>query len=115
MKIFSCLMVLLIIFILGCEKMEVPNRCRQKVEELTAASKIELQAGSSDMLIKSFLERHKINYSYDRFNNRYQGIIRKIDGDRKFKENICDVVVYINLNDDKSYLSSEFLESYTGM
>ncbi|SFX46894.1 hypothetical protein SAMN03097694_2338 [Janthinobacterium lividum] len=63
-------------------------------------------------MIRDFLLRHNINYSYDKFSNRYQGIIRGAMNERGVD---CAVVVYINVTNEGKYLSSEFVESYTGI
>ena len=72
----------------------------------------ELSVKDSSQDIEGFLESMKITYSYDKYNNRYQCIIRDPSGKIIGYHSI---VIYINVDEQKRYVSSEVFDSYTGI
>jgi hypothetical protein len=87
------------------------DMCTKKAGQLTQAAKSEFLVGASDASIRQFLTRHHINFSFDRFAKRYQGIIRDVESKPGTD---CAVVAYIYVDSAGNYLRSEFMASYTG-
>jgi hypothetical protein len=81
--------------------------------KLTSAQqvRVELQAslkpGDSDAAIQQFFKQRGLGFSYDRFSNRYQSIIREPNS------NFHAVVIYINVDREKRFVSGEARDSYT--
>ncbi len=88
------------------------DMCPVKAEQLTLAAKKEFTVGDNDASIQSFMKRHQISFSFDRFAKRYQGIIRDIGRQPKSD---CAVVAYIYVDDAGNYLRAEFTATYTGL
>ncbi len=97
----------------GCEKgdlftLDGVNHTRAaEIRELIAA---ELQPGKSAEQIERFFESKDITYSYDRFANRYQAIIRDVATGRNADQAI---VIYINVDEKRRFLSAEVRDSFT--
>ncbi len=88
------------------------NACPQKREEIKTVVALELSLKSDDHAIQEFLRKYQIVFSFDHFVNRYQGIIRDIKNPPGID---CAVVVYIYVDKERKFLSSEVVASYTGM
>ena len=86
--------------------------CQEGVEKMRKAAELELSLNSNGEVIKSFLNKHQFVFSYDRFANRYQGVIRNIANPPGVD---CAIATYIYVDKDGKYLRSEFIASYTGM
>jgi len=78
-----------------------------EVRELMAA---ELNVGDAASSIESFFERNDISFSYDRFAQRYQAIIRDVSSDPNVDQAI---VIYVAVDDEKRLLSFEVKDSFT--
>lgn len=99
-------------FTLGCTA--VANQiitCEAQLGQLREAASKELSVGSSDKVILGYLQRHKIKYSFDRFLRRYQGIFREVESEPGVD---CAVQIYIYVDKDGAYSSSEFVATFTG-
>ena len=88
------------------------NINKTKTEEVRVLIANELEAGASSHEIEEFFERHQIGYSYDRFFHRYQGIIRDVDDSRVVDQ---AVLIYIYVDEEKSFTSSEVSDSFTAL
>ena len=68
--------------------------------------------GASSYEVEAFFKRHNIGYSYDRFYQRYQAIIRDVDDSW-----IVDqaVIIYVYVDEEKSFVSSEVRDSFTAL
>ena len=86
------------------------NIDKTKAEEVRGLIASELEVGASSTEIEAFFKRHQIGNSYNRFDQRYKGIIRDVNDSR-----IVDqaVVVHIYVDEDKSFVSSEVRDSFT--
>jgi hypothetical protein len=71
--------------------------------EISAA----LHKGASAQAIERYLEQRNLTFSYDRFTNRYQSIIRDPES------NAHAITVYVLLDDQKRYADVEARDSYT--
>ena len=71
--------------------------------EISAA----LHKGDSAEAIERYLEQRNLPFSYDRFNNRYQSIIRDPDS------NAHAITILVLLDDQKRYVDVEARDSYT--
>jgi hypothetical protein len=92
----------LVILLFGCSRS--PDTTPQEVEaELLAA----LGHGASTQAIESYLRQRKLPFSYDRFSNRYQSIIRDPDSDAHA------ISIYISLDTDGRFAGVEVRDSYT--
>ena len=66
-----------------------------------------IKPGDSSQKIEEQLVARSLPFSFDRYSSRYQSIIRgKTQSDRA-------VVIYINVNEDKQFLSCETHDSFT--
>ncbi len=88
------------------------NINKTKAEEVRGLIANELNVGSSTHEIEEFFIRHKIDYSYDRFAHRYQGIIRDVDDSRVIDQ---AVIVHIYVDEENSFSSSEVSDSFTAL
>ena len=79
---------------------------KQKLDFVKEVSS-KFNIGDSRQEIESILDEHNIIFSYDRFNKRYQGVIR-------FE---CDkfsaITIHTNLNEEGNFESFEYGMSYT--
>lgn len=84
--------------------------CERVADHLALDAKRALVVGDSANKVESFLNAHSIIFSYDKLQGRYQGQVRKI-----YKPSFFDggVSVYVNLDPNDKYLSSEFHSSFT--
>ncbi len=71
--------------------------------EISAA----LHKGASPEAIERYLEQRNLTFSYDRFTNRYQSIIRDPESDAHA------ITIYVLLDDQKRYADVEARDSYT--
>ena len=117
MKVIMIITAVLFVAMLniGCndgERFMLININKTKAEEVRGLIAIELKVGASSHDIEEFFKRHKIGYSYDRFAHRYQGIIRSVDDSR-----IVDqaVLIYIYVDEEKVFVSSEVRDSFTAL
>ena len=76
----------------------------QDVEEKINAA---LKSGDSAVEIEEYLASQKLVSSYDKYNNRYQGIIRHPNS------NFHAITFKIYLNKDKAFIRVEANDSYT--
>jgi len=81
-----------------------------KVEKLISEK---LVVGDSESRIEDFLKDHDIAFSYDDFNNRYQCIIR--DPSPSKPKGYHSIVIYIYVDDSKTFQRAEVRDSYTGL
>jgi len=81
-------------------------RSTQVAHKLETAAKSELHIGDSKKTIEEFFSRHSITFSFDKYQVRYQGIIRNI---YRFSPFNAAVVVYVKVDDSGNFLSAEFL------
>lgn len=81
------------------------GQIRSKIER-------ELNTGDSAIKIENFLKLNEITYSFDKYNNRYQCIVRNPSGK---ETGYHSIVIYITVNERKQYLASEVFDSYTGI
>ncbi len=88
------------------------NINKSKAEEVRVLIANELKLGASSAEIEEFFNRHKIDYSYDRFFDRYSGIIRDVTNSKVVDQAI---LIYIYVDEDKSLRSSEVSDSFTAL
>ena len=79
------------------------GQIRSKIER-------ELNVGDSAIEIENFLKLNEITYSFDKYNNRYQCIIRDPSGQ---EIGYHSIVIYIAVDERKQFLASEIFDSYT--
>ena len=79
------------------------GQIRSKIER-------ELNVGDSAIEIENFLKLNEITYSFDKYNNRYQCIIRDPSG---LIIGYHSIVIHIVVDERKQFLSSEVYDSYT--
>ena len=97
----------------GCsdgEKMMLSDINETKAADVRVLIANDLRVGSTSSEIENFLKRNKINYSYDRFSKRYQGIIRDVSDNKNIDQ---AVTIYIFVDEEKSFKSSEVRDSFT--
>ena len=82
----------------------------QKAEEIKKLIASELHIGAEESIIEAFFERHGISYSYDRFNVRYQATVRNVSSDPCVDQSVS---IYIYVDEDKNFLSSEVINTFT--
>ena len=82
----------------------------EKSDEVKRLIAEELYVGAPRGEIEAFFERHRIGYSYNRFGNRYQAIIRDVSG-----EPLVDQAVSISvfLDDAGRFIGSEVVDTFT--
>lgn len=81
---------------------------KEKVEEVRRLITAELQVGVEAQAIEAFFDRHGITYSYDRFNQSYNGIIRDVSS-------VLDqaVVIRVYVDEEKRFQRAEVRDSFT--
>ena len=82
----------------------------ERSEEIKLALAAELPVGAPREAIESFLERHEIAYSWDRFSGRYQGIIRD---ESPYAWVDQAVSIYIYVDDENRHMRSEVVDTVT--
>ncbi|MDZ4790616.1 MAG: hypothetical protein SGJ17_05320 [Hyphomicrobiales bacterium] len=70
----------------------------------------ELKQGDSQEKIDKILRENGVGFSFNRFDNRYQGIIRNVSPGNPGQH---AVVVHINVDENKRFLSAEVHDSFT--
>ncbi len=91
-----------LLFVSGC--LPTLDTTPEKVEaEITAA----LKPGDSAEAIETYLRKRELEFSYDRFANRYQAIIRHPDS------NFHAITIHILLDAQKRFAAVEADDSYT--
>jgi hypothetical protein len=86
------------------------GRNETKAEEVRQLIASELQIGAEALTIEAFFKRHDIAFSYDRFAQRYQAIIRDVASAPKVDQAI---IIYIYVDDQKRFARSEVNDSFT--
>lgn len=86
--------------------------CEKMTDQLRRAAHDELRAGVSETEIERFLTGHRIKFAFDRFQGRYQGILREVSNQPGID---CAVVAYIYTDESRRYIRSEFVPTYTGL
>jgi hypothetical protein len=76
-------------------------------EAIEAEISAALHKGASAEAIERYLDQRNLTFSYDRFSNRYQTIIRDPESDAHA------ITIYILLDDQKRYADVEARDSYT--
>lgn len=81
---------------------------KEKAEEVRQLIAAELQVGAEAREIEAFFDRHNITYSYDRFNQSYNGIIRDVSP-------VLDqaVVIRVYVDEEKHFQRAEVRDSFT--
>lgn len=69
-----------------------------------------LVSGSSAADIERFFEANKLPYTYDRFAQRYQSIIRDVSKERGVDHAI---VIHIYVDDARKFIRAEVRDSFT--
>ena len=83
---------------------------KTKADEVRQLIAKELPVGSSAESVEAFFQRHKIEYSWDRFANRYQAIIRGVSKNSKLLDQA--IVIYINVDAEKRFVNAEVQDSF---
>jgi hypothetical protein len=83
---------------------------KTKAAEIRQLIADELQPGASSEAIELFFARNQITYSYDRFASRYQAIIRDVATGPGVDQ---AVVIHINVDAQRRFLSAEVRDSFT--
>ena len=85
--------------------------CAGGLDTTPAAVEAEISAalhkGASAEAIERYFEQRNFPFSYDRFANRYQSIIRNPESDAHA------ITIYVLLDDEKRYVDVEARGSYT--
>ncbi|MBY5922262.1 hypothetical protein [Ferrimonas balearica] len=102
-KVF--LAVLALIFVSSCGREEMMG-----VDEINEAIGNNLSAGDAAERIESFLISKEIDFTYDKYSRRYQCIKRSNSENDKIESAI---IIYIYVDSNKRFVSSEVIESYT--
>ena len=110
MTIKKALLLALLVFSVALIIAAYSTKDRITVPEVRAAIDRELRVGAAPQEIELFLTKHGFEYSYDKYNNRYQAIIRDISHN-PFVDKALQVRV--NLDDAKTYRSADVFTSYT--
>ena len=117
MKIRNLLYCLLLVSLLssGCtngDKFTLIGINKTKAVEVRGLIANELSVGTSSYEVEAFFRRHNIGFSFNRFDQRYQAIIRDVDDSW-----IVDqaVVIHIYVDEEKSFVSSEVRDSFTAL
>lgn len=76
-------------------------------EAVEAEVSAALHEGASADAIERYLEQKNLTFSYDRFANRYQSIIRDPESDAHA------ITIYVLLDDQRRYVDVEVRDSYT--
>lgn len=84
----------------------------EKSEEVKQLITDELYVGASSDVIETFFKKHNITYSYNRFSVRYNAIIRDVSSDPKVDQAVS---IYIYLDDEKQFKSSEVRNTFTSL
>ena len=81
---------------------------KDKAEEIRQLLATELQVGADAQEIEAFFKRHNITYSYDRFNQSYNGIIRDVSP-------VLDqaIVIHVYVDEEKQFQRAEVSNSFT--
>jgi DNA-binding transcriptional regulator PaaX len=87
------------------------GRNKTKAEEVSNLITSELKVGDGAQTIEAFFERHDIAFSYNRFDQRYQAIIRDVAGDPKVDQAI---VIHVYVDHQRRLVRSEVKDSFTG-
>ena len=83
---------------------------RDKVREIQRLIEANLKVGASSEEIEAFLDKFGISGSYDRYNNRYNSIIRDVAHDPKLDQS---VVIHLFVGDNKRFRRAEVFDSFT--
>ena len=81
-----------------------------KANEVRELISKELAHGASSEAIEQFFDRHEITYSFDRFTNRYQAIIRDVATGPGVDQ---AVVIHVHVDEDRRFLGAEVRDSFT--
>ncbi len=115
MRIITAFVALLFVAMLnvGCndgDRLMLININNTKAEEVRKLISNELKVGASSVEIEGFFQRHQVGYSYNKYFKRYKGIIRDVDNSRVVDQ---DVLIYIYVDEDKLFTSSEVQDIFT--
>jgi hypothetical protein len=94
--------VALVVLLFGCSRSPVTTPVEVEADLLEA-----LGHGADAQVIEAHLRERKLPFSYDRFANRYQSIIRDPDSDAHA------ITIYIRLDPDGRFAGVEARDSYT--
>ena len=72
----------------------------------------ELSVGDSAIEIEKFLKLNEITYSFDKYNKRYQCLIRDPSGK---ETGYHSIVIYISVDEWNQYLTFKVFDSFTGI
>ena len=81
-----------------------------KANEVRELISKELAHGASSEAIEQFFDRHEITYSFDRFTNRYQAIIRVVATGPGVDQ---AVVIRVHVDEQRRFLGAEVQDSFT--
>ena len=85
---------------------------KEKSQEIRHLIETELPTGSTSDEIKDFFERNSISYSYDRFMEKYHGIIRDVASDPKVDQAV-EIDIYLDKEGKLKAFKVE--DTYTGL
>jgi hypothetical protein len=112
-KCITIALLLAALSIIGCndgDLVKMNDVTEDKAIDVRVLIAKELKVGSPFIEIEGFFQRHKIIYSYDRFSKRYQGIIRNVGNNKNIDQ---AVTIYIYVDEEKSFTSSDVDNSFT--
>lgn len=108
MKYLAGLIILLALIVFSCAACSQGYMTSKKVKKLIEQ---ELSVGDSQQKIENFLKKHNVDFSYRERFERYSCIIRN---PRNYKnKDYHAIVIYIYVDDEMSFVSSEVRDSYT--
>ena len=69
----------------------------------------DLEVGASSETIEAFFEKYEIGYSYNRFANRYRGMVRDVENNSILTQN---VVIHIYVDENKNFVRADVYDSF---
>ena len=115
MKCKAIIFSIVVFFNASCDDGEIivlSGVNEKKAEEVKILIEAELRVGSTSDEIEHFFNEHHIVFSYDRFSERYQGIIRDVSDDDEVDQAIT---IYIYLDKEKLFKLLEVEDSFTAI
>lgn len=98
----------------GCARGDndmLEDRNKTKAEEVSNLIASELEVGAGAQAIEAFFERHEIVFSYNRFDHRYQAIIRDVAEGPLVDQAI---VIHVYVDHQRRFVRFEVKDSFTG-
>lgn len=112
LAILKLTLLVLVGFLVACQSGEIDGMNQKIAQETRELIERELEPGASRSDVEAFLERHSIEFAFDRHTSRIQAIIRDVAENPDIDQ---AVLIHLYFDEDGKFVGAEVKDSFTSL